>query len=260
MFSRIRKHLNPTTVVAFLALIFAMTGGAFAMNAGGSGTKITVASTSKSKAKPKAKAGPKPEAKAGPRGAAGLRGEAGSIGPQGPGGPAGPNGKNGENGSPGSEGLPGKSVVGRMFSGSEEPPAGPCKGLGGSEFEVDGSQTYTCNGKIGPDGKTVLSGSGAPPSATGVEGDFYIDTTAEELYGPKAASGWGTGTRLQGEKGEPWTPNNVLPQQSHRDRRLGVWRRQRQHGRLSRVRRVPQQGYTHRDLLSDTAVREYRRK
>lgn len=165
MFSRIRKHLNPTTVVAFLALSFAMTGGAFAMNGGGSGAKTTVATASKNKAKPTTKAGPKPATKAGPRGAAGPQGEAGSIGPQGPGGPAGPNGKNGENGSPGSEGLPGKSVVGRPLSGSEEPPAGPCKGLGGSEFEVNGAQTYACNGKIGTDG----------------------------------------------EKGEPWTPNNVLP-------------------------------------------------
>ena len=201
MFSRIRKRFTFANVVMVFALVFAMTGGAYAAS------KYVITSTKQISPKVLKQL----QGKGGPKGQAGASGEAGSIGSQGPGGPAGPNGKNGENGAPGSAGLSGKSVVGRPFSGSEEPPAEPCKGLGGSEFEVNASQSYACNGKIGADGKTVLSGSGAPASATGVEGYFYIDTTAEEIYGPKTASAWGTGTKLQGEKGEPWTPNNVLP-------------------------------------------------
>ena len=41
MFSAIRKHLIPRTFMAFVALVFAMTGGAFAAssNGGGSGAK-----------------------------------------------------------------------------------------------------------------------------------------------------------------------------------------------------------------------------
>jgi hypothetical protein len=36
MFQAIRKHLNPATVIAFMALVFALTGGAFAASNGGS--------------------------------------------------------------------------------------------------------------------------------------------------------------------------------------------------------------------------------
>ena len=39
MFSRIPRHLSPATVVAFLALVFAMTGGAFAMNTNAGGPR-----------------------------------------------------------------------------------------------------------------------------------------------------------------------------------------------------------------------------
>jgi hypothetical protein len=36
MFQRVGKHLSPSTVIAFMALVFAFTGGAFAANNGGS--------------------------------------------------------------------------------------------------------------------------------------------------------------------------------------------------------------------------------
>ena len=45
-------------------------------------------------------------------------------------------------------------------------------------------------GSIGPSGKTVLNGSGAPSSGTGADGDFYIDTTAKCIYGPKSSGSW----------------------------------------------------------------------
>ena len=57
-------------------------------------------------------------------------------------------------------------------------------------------------GPAGSNGNTVLNGSGAPPSATGNNGDFYIDTTNHILYGPKAAGVWpGAGTSLVGPAG-----------------------------------------------------------
>jgi len=46
------------------------------------------------------------------------------------------------------------------------------------------------DGAAGTDGKTVLNGSGAPGSGLGTDGDFYLDTAAANLYGPKAAGAW----------------------------------------------------------------------
>ena len=45
---------------------------------------------------------------------------------------------------------------------------------------------------------TVLSGSGAPGSGLGSDGDFYIDTDVSDFYGPKAAGTWGSATSLIG--------------------------------------------------------------
>ena len=47
----------------------------------------------------------------------------------------------------------------------------------------------------------ILNGSGAPALALGNNGDFYLDTTANKLYGPKADAGWGTPTSLIGPQG-----------------------------------------------------------
>ena len=56
-------------------------------------------------------------------------------------------------------------------------------------------------GTPGADGKTVLNGSGAPSSGLGTNGDFYIDTTADAIYGPKTAGAWGSATSLVGPTG-----------------------------------------------------------
>ncbi len=113
MFSRIGKHFNATTLVAFLALIFAMTGGAFAMNGGGAGTagpktaaSATVSATA-SKAKPKPKTGPR--GPAGPAGKNGAPGATGPAGPQGPAGGTGPAGAKGETGAAGAAGAKGET-------------------------------------------------------------------------------------------------------------------------------------------------------
>ncbi len=57
------------------------------------------------------------------------------------------------------------------------------------------------DGATGADGKTVRNGSGAPSSGLGVDGDFYIDTTADAIYGPKTAGAWGSATSLIGPTG-----------------------------------------------------------
>src|SRR5690625_2694892 len=57
-------------------------------------------------------------------------------------------------------------------------------------------------GAKGDDGTSILSGKGSPSSSLGNEGDFYLDLSSSELYGPKTSSGWGTAVSIQGEKGD----------------------------------------------------------
>jgi hypothetical protein len=64
------------------------------------------------------------------------------------------------------------------------------------------------NGASGPScsqtgmSNTILNGVGAPSDAIGNDGDFYIDTAAEVLYGPKANGHWpATGIPLVGPTG-----------------------------------------------------------
>ena len=94
------------------------------------------------------------------------------TGPQGPAGPAGPTGATGTTG-----------------------PQGPA-GATGATGAAGGT------GAAGTNGNTVWNGSGAPVVATGVNGDFYIDTVASRLYGPKAAGAWpATWVPLTGPQG-----------------------------------------------------------
>ena len=90
---------------------------------------------------------------------------------QGPQGPAGADGSDGADGATGATGSTG--------------PQGP-QGVAGND---------------GADGRTVLSGSGAPGGGTGNDGDFYIDTVADSIYGPKSGGVWGSATPLVGPAG-----------------------------------------------------------
>jgi len=77
---------------------------------------------------------------------------------------------------------------------------------------------YKTTGAVGPigpqgipgtNGHTVLAGSGIPSSSIGNAGDFYMDTTAWAIYGPKTTL-WGSGTPLAG--GSVATPANISNQ------------------------------------------------
>jgi Collagen triple helix repeat (20 copies) len=92
------------------------------------------------------------------------------VGPQGPTGANGADGADGVDGSDGAPGAPGAT-------GSTGPAGDP-----------------------GADGKTVLNGA-ADPVAQGVDGDFYINTTTDTIFGPKTGGAWGTGTSLVGPEG-----------------------------------------------------------
>ena len=98
MFHRLRTHITPSTIIATLALLFAMSGGAYAAS------HYLITSTKQISPKVlKALTG-----KAGPAGKAGANGANGAPGAQGPQGPAGTNGT-GTPGAEGKEGPPGKN-------------------------------------------------------------------------------------------------------------------------------------------------------
>lgn len=48
---------------------------------------------------------------------------------------------------------------------------------------------------------TILSGTTAPRSSIGIDGDFYIDLKALDLYGPKSKSHWPNPISLRGRQG-----------------------------------------------------------
>lgn len=130
MFSTVRKHINPATIMAFVALVFAVTGGAFAATGGsrgGGGSSPAKASAStgrtatftavmaKKKTRPKSTRGP-----AGPKGATGATGATG------PAGPAGSAGAKGETGAAGT-GTPGvEGHEGHEGKAGKEGPEGVC--------------------------------------------------------------------------------------------------------------------------------------
>jgi hypothetical protein len=174
--------------------------------------------------------------------------EQGAPGPQGPQGIQGPVGPNGPEGPPGntihygardpipSDGMPGdswintatnkifgpKSTAGRWPAGvSLIGPQGP-QGIQG----IQGPQgNQGIQGPPGQDGNTVLYGTVNPTGATGVDGNFYINTATNFLFGPKAGGVWPAGVTMtgpqgpqgiqgiqgiQGAQGNPGTPGNTV--------------------------------------------------
>jgi Collagen triple helix repeat (20 copies) len=148
VFRRIGKHFSPATAVAVVALVFAVTGGAFSAtggDGGGSSHGTFVASAAKSKGKTG------PRGARGPAGPAGKNGTNGAPGAQGPMGPAGATGATGAAGS-GGEGKAGESVTVKSITG------GKCA-EGGTEFSNASGKAFACNGEEGEPGKNGKEGS-----------------------------------------------------------------------------------------------------
>ncbi len=112
----------------------------------------------------------------------GTAGPQGATGPMGPTGPAGVAGANGTQGPPGITGAQG---------------AAGATGLQGAT----GVQ-----GAAGINGKTVLNGTNDPTAVLGTDGDFYLNTTTVQLFGPKTSGNWGPGTTLKGIAGATGSP------------------------------------------------------
>ena len=99
---------------------------------------------------------------------------------KGPQGNAGATGPTGLTGATGPQGLAGATGL--------QGPAG-AQGIAGT------------NGINGTNGTAVLNGNANPAAGTGVNGDFYINTATNTIYGPKANGAWPAGVSLVGPAG-----------------------------------------------------------
>jgi hypothetical protein len=198
-----RKHLNPASVIAVVALVFAMSGGAWAAN------RYLLTSTKQIK----------PSLLAALKGRAGAAGPAGPAGPEGAAGKNGANGANGANGERGQTGPPGESVTATTL------PKGATCAEGGTEFKVgSGAGSHVCNGVTGftehlPSGRTE-TGTWAVSvfNPTGEKDAFAPISFSVPLAAPgQAFYLTGTETKQKSEKGgcdgtasEPTAPKGKL--------------------------------------------------
>lgn len=136
MFSFMRKRLTYANVAVTFALVFAMSGGAYAAN------KILITSTKQIKPSVLKQLTGKP----GANGAPGATGPQGPVGPQGPAGANGKDGATGMPGEPGKEGTNGKNGI----NGKNGEP-GP---------EGKEGQPWTAGGTL-PSGKTETGAWGS---------------------------------------------------------------------------------------------------
>jgi hypothetical protein len=158
----LRSRFGIPGVISVIALVFAMTGGAFA-------AKYVITSTKQIK----------------PSVLKALKGNVGPAGPQGPVGAAGTAGPKGDAGAPGADGKNGVSVTTQSASFVE------CA-TGGTKFTSASGTGKICNGEEGPPGPTGPKGDkGDPWSVGGVlpagateTGTFTAMFGPAELFGP----------------------------------------------------------------------------
>jgi hypothetical protein len=164
MFKRLRKRLTYANVAMTLALVFAMSGGAYAAG------KYLITSTKQIKpsvlASLKGKAGP-----------AGKEGPAGAAGKEGPAGKEGAAGKEGKAGANGVNGVNGEGVTSAALKAGEEGCA-----EGGSKFTVAGKTTTACGGERGPKGPegSPWTDKGVLPSEATETGSVVVQSSSAE--------------------------------------------------------------------------------
>ncbi len=154
MLKAIRRRTTYANVAATLALLFAMSGGAYAAS------RVLITSTKQIK----------PSVLAQLKGKTGATGHVGAQGSAGPQGLQGPQGPQGPQGSSGSSGTAGTSVI-----SSTEAPGAHCQS-GGSKFTAGSSITYACNGENGTTGFTS-----ALPSGKTETGTWSIQSSGEQV-------------------------------------------------------------------------------
>ncbi len=141
-----------------------------------------------------------PQGLAGPIGPQGLVGATGPVGPIGPAGELGATGAQGGQGAAGVAGPTGPAGPSGSAGATGATGATGSQGPSGSQGEqgVSGS-----NGQILIAGNAALSGTGAPADSLGVNGDFYVNTANNMIYGPKAGGVWsGSSVSIVGPQGQ----------------------------------------------------------
>lgn len=83
-------------------------------------------------------------------------------------------------------------LAGFLFSCGKEGPMGAL-GPQGDAGEV---------GPAGKDGSIIYGGQSAPDASLGNVGDYYVNTSTGDFYGPKQAAGWRNPFNLKGAKGD----------------------------------------------------------
>jgi hypothetical protein len=156
MLSRIRNRVTYANVAATLALLFTMTGGAYAAN------RYLITSTKQIS----------PKVLKALRGGSGAPGAAGTAGPQ---GPAGAVGAKGETGTAGTNGTNGQSVTSKAVTTKEA----ACEKLGGSEFVSASGKTLACNGREG----SPWTAGGTLPKGKTEQGMWAYGISKEQAAG-----------------------------------------------------------------------------
>jgi hypothetical protein len=165
MFSILRRHFTYTNMVLTVALVFAMSGGAYAAG------KYLITSTKQIK----------PSVLKTLKGATGKSGPAGPAGSPGPAGATGAKGENGKEGQQGKEGAPGvEGKAGASVTSTKLAQGNATCKEGGSEFAAaEGKKTYACNG-------SPWTAGGVLPKGASERGQWAVSangTTAALILG-----------------------------------------------------------------------------
>ena len=146
----------------------------------------------------------------GPAGQDGANGKDGRDGVDGQDGTDGANGSNGKDGVNGQDGLTpyvgsnGHWWIGNTDTGvNAQGPAGQ-DGKNGADGKDGADGKNGADGRDGQDGSSVLTGSGAPSSSLGKDGDSYIDLSSWDYY-LKNNGSWVKQGNIKGDKGEDGT-------------------------------------------------------
>jgi len=127
--------------------------------------------------------------------AEGATGPAGATGATGPTGPTGPTGSTGPAGTTGAQGIQGitgtTGATGPTGTTGATGPTGPAGTTGPQGIQ----------GVTGASGNTIWNGTSTPSSGLGANGDFYLNTAASTIAGPKASGAWPAGVSLIGAAG-----------------------------------------------------------
>lgn len=180
---RIRRQLSYANVVATLALLFAMSGGALAAN------HYLVNSTKQINPKVLKKL-------RGPRGTAGIPGATGPAGPAGARGEIGPQGSKGTNGTkgePGEAGQPGFSALSTLPSGASESGTFGLSSVGGTSGEtLEISASFPIPLEEGAPGSQVITTKVNTPvthcSGPGQADQGFLCIYTNREYGVNAAT------------------------------------------------------------------------